>query len=138
MISKWAKIFGVGFIILGTLGFIPGVTTPDGYLFGIFHVNAAHNVFHIITGIAFLGFGTTSEKASKGAFQVFTVIYGLLAVLGLFYGPSPLFGIIANNVADTWFHVAVTLGSAYLGFIAKPAPEHRTPYGRTRTSHPSR
>src|SRR5688500_8295388 len=43
IVKNAALLFGVVFLIVGILGFVPGVTTNE-MLLGIFHVNAAHNV----------------------------------------------------------------------------------------------
>jgi uncharacterized membrane protein len=53
MIKSAAILFGIVFLAVGILGFVPGVTTNE-MLLGIFHVNAAHNVVHIASGIIFL------------------------------------------------------------------------------------
>ncbi|MBC7764794.1 DUF4383 domain-containing protein, partial [Microbacteriaceae bacterium] len=44
-------VFGVVFVAIGVLGFVPGVTTEDGLLLGIFQVSPLHNVIHILSGI---------------------------------------------------------------------------------------
>jgi uncharacterized membrane protein YbaN (DUF454 family) len=44
MIKTAAVIFGIVFLVIGILGFVPSVA-PEQMLFGIFHVNAAHDVF---------------------------------------------------------------------------------------------
>jgi hypothetical protein len=53
MIKSAAILFGIVFLAVGILGFVPGVTTNE-MLLGTFHVNAAHNVVHIASGIIFL------------------------------------------------------------------------------------
>jgi hypothetical protein len=53
MIKSAAVLFGIVFLLVGILGFVPGVA-PDQMLFKIFHVNAAHNIVHIGSGIIFL------------------------------------------------------------------------------------
>jgi len=47
------------------------------------------------------------------------VIYGLVAVLGFFYGDAPLLGIVANNAADSVLHVVIAVVALYLGFGMK-------------------
>ena len=59
------------------------------------------------------------EKASRVFFQAFGVIYGLVAVLGFFYGDAPLLGIVANNAADSVLHVVIAVVALYLGFGMK-------------------
>jgi hypothetical protein len=90
-----------------------------GMLLGIFHVNTLHNLFYIATGIIALCVGKSSQQGSKIFFQVFGVIYILFAVLGFSYENRPLLGLIANNIADAWFHLIVGILSLYFGFGLK-------------------
>ena len=125
MITTMAKVFGVVFLLVGILGFIPGIA-PDGHLLGIFHVNAAHNIVHLLTGAIALAVGCSSMRASRLFFQVFGIVYALVAVLGFVYGNQPIFGIIANNIADAWLHVMIACVAVYFGFVAKtitPTPK---------------
>ena len=119
MIKKVAMVFGVIFVLIGILGFIPGVTTSDGHLLGIFHVNALHNVIHLLSGLVGLYVGSTSEKNSRMYFQVFGVIYALVAILGFVYGDSDILTIVASNMADTWLHVVIAVVALYFGFASK-------------------
>ncbi len=43
-------IFGVVFLVIGVLGFVPQVMVGDN-LFGLFRVNTVHNIVHLSTGI---------------------------------------------------------------------------------------
>jgi hypothetical protein len=116
-LKKIAVVFGVVFIAVGLLGWVPALN-PDGKLLGIFEVNPAHNLVHLATGIVALIAGIASDKASKLFFQVFGVIYGLVAILG-FVSSGPLLGIVANNGADSVLHVIIAVVALYLGFGMK-------------------
>jgi len=116
MIKSAAVLFGIVFILIGILGFVPGVTNNE-MLLGIFHVNAAHNVVHLLSGAAALFAGMTSVGASRMYFRVFGVIYGLVAVLGFMMGDGMLLGLISNNTANTWLHVGIASVSLLLGFM---------------------
>jgi hypothetical protein len=50
MVRTAAKLFGAVLVLVGILGFVPGITTDDGHLLGIFHVNAIHNIIHLASG----------------------------------------------------------------------------------------
>ena len=113
MLSKIAYVFGFFFLAIGVLGFVPQVA-PGGLLFGVLHVNAIHNVIHIVTGVAALAAATYGWE--KVFFQVFGVIYLIVALLGFYYGEAPIFGLVANNFADTIFHLVVGAFSAWVGF----------------------
>jgi hypothetical protein len=41
-----------------------------------------------------------------------------VAVLGFYNGDQPLLGLISNNTADTWLHVALAVIMLLLGFGA--------------------
>jgi hypothetical protein len=118
MHKKLSVIFGVVFLAIGILGFVPGITQEE-HLLGIFHVNAAHNAVHILTGLIALAAGLASEHAATLFFRIFGVAYGLVAVLGFFAGDQPILGFISNNAADTWLHVGIAAVSLILGFAVK-------------------
>jgi hypothetical protein len=121
-VRKTAAIaFGALFLAAGLLGFIPAAA-PGGMLFGLLHVNPAHNAVHLLTGAVALWAGLKSVGASRLFFQGFGAIYALVAVLGFFYRDAPILGIIANNMADTWFHVIVAAASLALGFAPATGP----------------
>ena len=118
MVKKLANIFGIVFLAVGILGYIPGITT-DSHLLGIFHVNGMHNIVHILSGIIALWAGMTSAKAAKMYFQIFGIVYALVAVLGFMVGDGLILGLIANNSADNWLHVVIALVALYAGFSMK-------------------
>ena len=122
MVKSMAVVFGVVFLIIGVLGFVPGVTT-DHMLLGIFHVNAAHNVVHLLSGAVALFCGMSSTAASRMYFRIFGVIYGLVAVMGFMVGDGMLLGLISNNTADTWLHVVIAAVSLVLGFMPASSTE---------------
>lgn len=132
MLRKTAQLFGIILILLGILGFVPGITT-NGYLFGIFHVNLVHNLIHLATGVIALFVAMKSESASRSYFQVFGIIYGIVAILGLFYRDRYIFGVVANNIPDVVLHFAITAVALYLGFARR-----RTITPTTTTQAPMR
>src|SRR5437763_1851454 len=120
MLKNIAIAFGIVVIVVGLLGFVSAVT-PNGLLLGSFEVNRAHNLVHLATGVVALVVALISEKATRLFFQIFGVIYALVALLGFFTGNTPLLGIIAINAADNWLHVLIAVVALYLGFGMKPA-----------------
>jgi hypothetical protein len=121
MHKKLAIAFGLVFLVVGIMGFIPGIT-KGGHLLGIFHVNTAHNVVHLLTGLAALVVGTASHHASVLFFRVFGIVYGAVAVLGFLGGDQAVLGIIANNRADSWLHLAIAAVSLFVGFAMHERP----------------
>lgn len=129
MLKTIAIIFGLIMTIVGVLGFIPEALVEDR-LFGIFRVDLIHNLIHIVTGVAALLCGFATEHTSRVFFQIFGIIYALVALAGFYYQNHPLFDLIAHNVADTWLHVVIAALSLFLGFfyhrrIDLPMDHHR-------------
>lgn len=115
MLQSAAILFGIVFLAVGILGFVPGVTTNE-MLLGIFHVNAAHNVVHIASGIIFLLCGMASASASRTFFKIFGLVYALVAIMGFVVGNGLILTLISNNTATTWLHVVLAIAMLYLGF----------------------
>ena len=118
MIKGAAILFGLVFLVVGILGFVPAAA-PNEMLLGIFHVNTAHNFVHLASGVVFLLCGLAGTGPSRTFFQIFGVVYALVAVLGFFYGDQPLLGLISNNMADVWLHVVLAVAMLFLGFGAR-------------------
>lgn len=126
MIKKVAMWVGVILLVVGILGYVPGITNMDTHmLLGIFKVNTLHNIIHVLTGLVAIYVGMTSESASRTYFQVFGVIYALVAVLGFYYGTSDILGVVSSNLADTLLHVVIALVFLYFGFSSASAMEEK-------------
>ncbi|NCN52258.1 DUF4383 domain-containing protein [Candidatus Parcubacteria bacterium] len=109
--KKLAQVFGVVFLLIGILGFVPGITTT-GHLLGIFEVDILHNVIHILTGILALVF---AGSAAKMFFKVFGIVYLIVTVVGFVQGDTVL-GLIGVNLADNVLHLVVAAVALYVGF----------------------
>ena len=119
MVKSAAILFGIVFLAVGILGFIPAVTSgmPDmPMLLGIFHVNKAHNFVHLASGVVFLLCGMAGAGPSRMFFKIFGLVYALVAVLGFMNPAGPLLGMVSNNPADTWLHVVLAAAMLFLGF----------------------
>lgn len=122
---------GVLFLLLGLVGFVSGFTfipgatdspinafpSPGyGYIFGLFPTNYFHNAIGILVGLWGIA-GFTSLGGAIAFLQIFTLVYGAQAILGLFpftntfFGMMPLYG---NNV---WFSVLTAGIAYYYGFV---------------------
>jgi hypothetical protein len=130
-----ARVFGIVFIVVGILGFIPGITSMHqtttgenlsvggpghGMLLGLFHVNVLHNLVHILFGVWGL-VAAGSLANSRLYFRGVGVIYAVLAVLGLIPTANihNTFGLIPIHGHDVWLHAVLALAGLYLGFVAK-------------------
>jgi hypothetical protein len=122
MAKTLAVLFGIVFLLVGILGFVPAVT-KDQMLLGIFHVNTAHNCVHLLSGVIALICGMTGVGASRLYFKLFGVVYGLVAVLGLMHmgEHTTLLGLISNNDADTYLHIGIAAISLIVGFLPASA-----------------
>lgn len=120
MLKKASLAFGVVFVLIGLLGFVPAFVTSSeggtGLLLGIFEVNALHNVIHLASGLVALA-ASTQVAWSRLYFQVFGVVYALVTVLGLI--SSPILGLLPVNLADNLLHIVIAGVALYLGFVYK-------------------
>jgi hypothetical protein len=125
--QKLAFLFGVVFLLVGILGFIPGITEDapgsfagedsDGSLLGIFQVSVLHNLAHAAFGIGILA-------ARKHATALTYLLVGGIAYAGLF-----LLGILGAmdwlpaDDTDDWLHLALAAGLLGSWFVAKKEDE---------------
>ena len=88
-------------------------------LFGIFMVAPVHNIVHIASGAVALVCAFAGGGAARKYFQIFRIVYALVAVIGFFYGNTPILGMMEHNVADIGLHIAIAAVALYLGFAAR-------------------
>jgi len=104
-----ALLVAAGFVLIGVLGFIPGVT-PDGKLFGVFAISGLHNVLHLLSG--FVGFALArTYAASRAYFLGGGLVYLALWVHGWLMGSR----LLPINGADNWLHFGLGAGMVLLG-----------------------
>lgn len=119
-------IFGVVFILVGILGFVPNpLVSPHG----VFAVNVAHNLVHFLTGGAFLVGGLVFAAKSDLWVKGIGVVYLLVAIVGFLpfvYGGENgmmLLGLIHINEADKWLHLGLAVVILAAAFLVPPARE---------------
>src|SRR5512133_1239279 len=124
-VQKAAAMVGVVFLLVGVLGFIPGITTnfsdlsfaghhSDARLFGLFQVSILHNIVHLLFGIAGLALARTAAQART--YLVFGgVIYLVLFVYGLIVGQESAANFVPVNTADDILHLILGIGMIGLG-----------------------
>ena len=118
-VQKAALAFGVVFLLVGVMGFIPGITTnyedlsfaghhSEAHLLGIFQVSALHNIVHLLFGIAGIAFARTVSGARK--YLIWGgVVYALLLLYGLFIGHDSAANFVPLNTADNWLHAVLAV-----------------------------
>lgn len=133
-IQTFALIFGIAFLVVGVAGFIPGLSTPlehpgltveaaSGHLFGLFPVNALHNLVHIAFGVWGL-VAARNLAASRLYGRVVAVAYGALTVLGLIPLANTVFGLVPIYGHDIWLHALLAAVAAYFGFVHREGEAH--------------
>ena len=135
-VRRFALIWGIGFLLFGVLGFVPGATRmhhqdePNlivegpghGDLLGLFHVNVLHNVIHLLFGVLGVAAWPSTSRA-RGYARLVAVSYSLLALLGLIpaMNINNTFGLVPIHGHDVWLHVLLAAPAAYFGFADRRA-----------------
>ena len=110
--------FGITFIAVAVLGFIPNpLVSPHG----VFAVNLAHNLVHLLTGIAFIVLVLKFEGNENTVIKLIGAAYLAVAILGFFTTGDKLIGFIHINEADRWLHLGLAVVIIAAGYIFKPA-----------------
>jgi hypothetical protein len=115
MIKKLGMVMGGLFLAGGILAFVPGVTKDNMY-FGLFMVNTAHNIMHIVSGTVFLVASMLGPRLVRLWFKLFGVFYAALAAIGLVVGTGLIFGLILNSPFDAWGHGGLAAIMLLIGF----------------------
>jgi Domain of unknown function (DUF4383) len=128
-----ALLFGLAFLAVGVLGFIPGITTNLGdiefagddspsELLGIFQVSVLHNVVHLLFGIAGIALSRTTPNALM--YLLYSgVIYVVLTVYGFFVGSGDDANFIPANTADDWLHLVLAVGLLGSWYVSRGAED---------------
>ncbi|WP_229787028.1 DUF4383 domain-containing protein [Actinokineospora sp. UTMC 2448] len=122
-----AAAVGAVFLLVGILGFIPGVTTnydemqfagheSGALLFGLFQVSILHNLVHLLFGVAGLAMARTLSGA-RAFLLGGGLIYLLLWLYGLFIGHDSAANFVPLNNADNWLHLLLAVGMIALGLL---------------------
>jgi len=120
-----AAVVGAVFLLVGILGFIPGITTPyDGMeaaghrshaeLLGIFQVSILHNIVHLLFGVAGLAMARTASSA-RAYLVGGGAVYLVLWLYGLVIDKASQANFVPVNVADDWLHLVLGAGMVALG-----------------------
>jgi hypothetical protein len=121
-----ALAFGIVFVVVGIVGFIPGITTDTdrlgvfgdvaARLLGLFGVNWLENLAHVLFGVLGIAASGRADRA-RVYFLGSGVIYVLLFVYGMaidLEGPANFLGV---NDAGNWLHLALGIVMLTIAFI---------------------
>jgi len=121
-----ALFVGIAFLLVGILGFVPGITTNlysgldfaghmgDAKLLGLFQVSILHNIVHLLFGIA----GIALAKTFSGARTYLIgggIIYLVLWIYGLVVDMGSDANFVPVNSADNWLHFLLGATMVVLG-----------------------
>jgi len=125
--QKLSFVFGIVFLLVGILGFIPGITedapgsfsgeNSEGSLLGVFQTSVLHNLAHLAFGIGILA-------ARKHAWALKFLLISGIAYIGLF-----LVGILGEmdwlpaDDTDDWLHLALGVVLLASWLVAKKEDE---------------
>jgi hypothetical protein len=130
-----ATVVGAVFLLVGVLGFIPGITSSydqlgvaghesGALLLGLFQVSVLHNLVHVAFGIAGLVLARTVAGARN--FLVWGgVVYAVLWVYGLVIPHDGPANFVPLNTADNWLHFVLAVGMIGLGVVLGRRPGYR-------------
>lgn len=125
-------LVGLLFLIVGLLGFVPGITTnfdamefaghhSEALLLGVFQVSILHNIVHLLFGVAGLLMARTVNLA-RWFLIGGGVIYLLLWIYGLLIDKQSGFNFVPLNTPDDWLHFVLGLGMIVLGVVLGRRP----------------
>ena len=115
------------FVLVGLLGFVPGITADydelafaghgsGALLFGIFAVSVLHNLVHLLFGV--VGFAMARTASGARAYLLGGgVVYAVLWVYGLLVDHGSDANVVPVNTADNWLHLALAVGMIALGVL---------------------
>jgi len=129
LVRTLAMTVGAVFLLVGILGFIPGITThykdmtfaghmSDAKLLGIFQVSILHNIVHLLFGVAGLALARNTRTAINYLIGG-GVIYLVLWIYGLVTGDMSSANFVPVNSADDWLHFVLGVGMIGLGLFGR-------------------
>jgi hypothetical protein len=144
LVSLFAAVVGIVFLLIGVLGFIPGITTDydllefagkdsEAMLFGVFQVSIFHNIVHLLFGIAGLALARAARPATL-YLVVGGVFYLVLWLYGLIVDEDSDANFVPLNDADDWLHLLLGVGMIALGLIGWSAYRNQARSGPSRHS----
>lgn len=126
-VQNAALAVGSVFLLIGILGFVPGITQnfdtitfadheSEAKLLGLFQVNILHNIVHLLFGVVGLAMARTATNARN--FLIWGgVVYLVLWIYGMVVDLDSSANFVSLNDADNWLHLALGAGMIGLGAV---------------------
>ncbi|ADJ47487.1 hypothetical protein AMES_5662 [Amycolatopsis mediterranei S699] len=125
LVQRTTAVVGAIFLIVGVLGFIPGITThydqlqfaghhSMAQLFDVFTVSVLHNLVHLLFGVV----GVIAARypgGSRAYLMIGGLVYLILCVYGLGTDSAGAPNFVPVNDADNWLHLGLGVGMIALG-----------------------
>ena len=136
-----ALIAAAGFLLVGILGFVPGITSnysdlsfagheSQARLLGLFQISVLHNLVHALFGVVGLPAARTAGGA-RGFLLGAGTIYLVLTVFGLLVPHDSAANFVPVNTADNWLHLGLGLAMIAAGMVlARSGGRRRAATGR--------
>jgi hypothetical protein len=124
-----AAAVGAVFLLVGVLGFIPGITSnydelnfaghhSEAELLGVFQVSALHNIVHLVFGV--VGLVAARRATSSIAYLIGGgIVYAALWVYGLVIDHESEANFVPLNTADNWLHLVLAIAMVAAGVFAQ-------------------
>ena len=130
-----AGAYGLVFLLVGILGFVPGITTnydepsfaghtSDAELLGIFQVSVLHNLIHLAYGVAGLALASKPRPAALYLLGG-GVVYAVVWLYGLVVDHDSSANFVPLNSADNWLHLFLAVTMIALGVLGLRRLQHR-------------
>ena len=126
-VQKAALAVGAVFLLVGLLGFVPGITSnydqlafaghhSGALLLGLFQVSVLHNVVHLLFGVA--GIALARSVSGARSYLLFGgIIYLVLWIYGLVIDQDSAGNFVPLNAADNWLHLLLGIGMIALALL---------------------
>lgn len=136
-----ALLAGAAFLLVGILGFVPGITSgysdlsfagrhSEAHLLGLFQVSVLHNVVHLLFGV--IGLAAARSCAGARGFLIGAgATYLVLTAYGFLIGHDSPANFVPVNTADNLVHLGLGAGMLAAGLVlgknstAAPATSRR-------------
>lgn len=126
-VQQASVLVGAVFLLVGVLGFIPGITTDystmefasedsAAKLLGIFQVSVLHNIVHLAFGVAGVAMARTASTA-RAFLLGGGAVYLVLWLYGLIIDHDSGANFVPFSTADDWLHFVLGIGMIALGVL---------------------